>query len=98
MIAAGKGEGVARLLACGFSRRMRAPWNDPGPVREELFGVERLEQRRDPRAGATGDQAVALPVPAQKFEEQCGHPARCLSRKRIRGRGRARRRTGGGMA
>lgn len=43
-VAGGKGEGVLRSLAFGFGRTSRAPWNDPTPVREELFGVERLEQ------------------------------------------------------
>lgn len=43
-IAGGDGKGALRSLAFGFSRTSRAPWNDPMPVREELFGVERLEQ------------------------------------------------------
>lgn len=28
----------------GFCRMSGGPWNDPMPLREELFGIERLEQ------------------------------------------------------
>jgi cyclic beta-1,2-glucan synthetase len=57
-IAGGKGEGGVRSLASGFSRRSRAPWYDPAPVREELFGVERLEQH-------AATLALAQPVTRQ---------------------------------
>jgi cyclic beta-1,2-glucan synthetase len=49
-IAGGEGEGALRSLAFGLRRTSRAPWNDPMPVREELFGVERLEQHAAPLA------------------------------------------------
>lgn len=35
-----------------WKRPMRAPWNDSAPVREELFGGERLEQHADSLAAA----------------------------------------------
>ena len=34
-------------------RRLRLPpWNDPTPVREEIFGIERLEQHAESLAAA----------------------------------------------
>jgi len=43
-----------------FSHRMLPPWNDQAPVREELFGIERLEQHAQSLAAA---QAVTLHPP-----------------------------------
>jgi cyclic beta-1,2-glucan synthetase len=40
----GKGEGNSPSSGFGFRRAPGMPWNDPMPVREELFGIERLEQ------------------------------------------------------
>ena len=50
-------------------RRSRLPpWNDPSPVREELFGVERLEQHAKSLAAAqlvTTRPARVLPLPTR---------------------------------
>ncbi len=43
-VASEKGVGIRGLSGFGFHRTSRPPWNDPMPVREELFGIERLEQ------------------------------------------------------
>ncbi|MDC7788205.1 glucoamylase family protein [Rhodoplanes sp. TEM] len=40
---------LSRVLG---ARRGASPWNDPAPVREELFGVERLEQHAESLAEA----------------------------------------------
>lgn len=40
----GTGEGNSPPSGFGFRRAPGMPWNDPMPVREELFGIERLEQ------------------------------------------------------
>ena len=40
----GTGEGNSPSSGFGFRRAPGMPWNDPMPVREELFGIERLEQ------------------------------------------------------
>ncbi|MFL9828683.1 GH36-type glycosyl hydrolase domain-containing protein [Rhodoplanes sp. SY1] len=40
---------LSRTLAAG---RVASPWNDAAPVREELFGVERLEQHAESLAEA----------------------------------------------
>jgi cyclic beta-1,2-glucan synthetase len=40
----GKGEGNSPSSGFGFRWAPGMPWNDPMPVREELFGIERLEQ------------------------------------------------------
>lgn len=43
---------VADLLGRLCWRRTSPPWNDRAPVREELFGVERLEQHGESLAAA----------------------------------------------
>ncbi|WP_233290641.1 GH36-type glycosyl hydrolase domain-containing protein [Shinella sp. PSBB067] len=42
-VARGEGEGDIPSSGFGFRRTSGGPWNDPAPVREELFGIERLE-------------------------------------------------------
>ncbi|CAK7255795.1 MULTISPECIES: GH36-type glycosyl hydrolase domain-containing protein [unclassified Shinella] len=43
-VARGKGKGSIPQSGFGFNRASGMPLNDPTPVREELFGIERLEQ------------------------------------------------------
>ena len=42
---------LAKLRAV-LEHRPSAPWNDITPVREEIFGLERLEQHAESLAGA----------------------------------------------
>ncbi|XBS68347.1 hypothetical protein ABK905_16545 [Acerihabitans sp. KWT182] len=42
-------------------RKAAAPWDDIAPVREELFGVERLEQHAESLAAAQGITASPPP-------------------------------------
>ena len=97
--------GKARMLQIFFhrgpwSRARSAPWNSTAPVREELFGIERLEQHAESLAAA--QQVTARPPVVMTSAARSERQRRCLtgslSRQRRGARKRPRRRARGGMA
>ncbi|MGP1613671.1 MAG: hypothetical protein ACTS5Y_01175, partial [Pollutimonas bauzanensis] len=51
------------VLRYAFWHRPATPWNDLAPVREELFGIERLEQHAESLAAAQPVTAAPPAVP-----------------------------------
>lgn len=59
-----------------WSRARSAPWNDTSPVREELFGVERLERHAETLAAA--QQVTTRPPPVISLQARLSDNAAAL--------------------
>ena len=57
-------------------RRRTSPWSDHTPIREELFGVDRLEQHAESLAKAQG--VTARPVPVYPLQSRLSNNANAL--------------------